>query len=572
MGAQTDGPPAGTPSLVWGLPLSEEPGLGPLTLPGFLREVTTRYPEREALVLRAARGVERWTYAELWERAIEVASALRACGVGRDTRVGVLMTNRPEWISAVFGTALAGGVAVALSTFSTPAELDHLLRASAVSVLLVERKVLTKDFVSVLFELESEIAKAAPGTLQSARFPFLRRLVALGESAPGETVETWDGFLARGRDQPRELVEATGAATNPCDAALIFFSSGTTSRPKGILNSHRGVAAQLWRFGRLYGFTPADHVRCWTANGFFWSGNFGMALGGAFSSGGSLVLQPTFVPGEALELMQAERVNFPFAWPHQWAQLESAPNWDQADLSSMRFADVNTAIARHPTVSTTWTEPGHAYGNTETFTISTCFPANTPHETHQNSSGPPLPGNTLKVVDPLTGAVVPRGERGEICVKGPTLMLGYLGTPLDETLDAEGFFRTGDGGYLDDAGLLFWEGRLTDIIKTGGANVSPREVDEVLAGCPGVKVGRTVGVPHETLGEIVVACVVRHEGATVDTGEIRGFLRDRLASYKVPRHVLVFDEDDIVLTGSAKIKIGDLRQLATQRLQSSGSG
>ena len=132
--------------------------------------------------------------------------------------------------------------------------------------------------------------------------------------------------------------------------------------------------------------------------------------------------------------------------------------------------------------------------------------------------GEPLPGNTLKIVDPLTGAIVPRGERGEIAVKGPTLMLGYIGIPLDETLDEEGFFRTGDGGYIDERGRLFWEGRLNDIIKTGGANVSPVEVDGVLADHPGVKVSQTVGVPHETLGEMVVACVVPQRGRDARRG------------------------------------------------------
>ncbi len=173
---------------------------------------------------------------------------------------------------------------------------------------------------------------------------------------------------------------------------------------------------------------------------------------------------------------------------------------------------------------------------------------------------------TLKIVDPLTGAVVPLGGPGEICVKGSTLMLGYIGTPLDETLDAEGFFRTGDGGRLDDEGRLFWEGRLTDIIKTGGANVSPREVDEALAGYPGVKVAQTVGVPHETLGEVVVACVVPQEDANLEAEAIRAFLRERLASYKVPRQVLFFRDDEITLTGSAKIKSGDLRQLAAKAM------
>jgi fatty-acyl-CoA synthase len=555
-------------SIVSGLPLSDEPGLGSLTLPGFLREVTQTYGPREALVWRTAGGVTRWTYAQLWERSIEVARALRASGLGKDSRVGVLMTNRPEWLAAVFGTSLAGGVAVTLSTFSTPAELDYLIRASAVSVLLFERNVLSKDFAAILGELEPAISESRPGTLESAKYPFLRRLALLGEPLPG--VEAWDEFLAHGRQEPREPVEATAAAVLPSDTAVLFFSSGSTSKPKGILSAHRGVCIQLWRFRRMYGFSPDDHVRGWTANGFFWSGNFTMVLGSTLASGGALVLQSTFDATEALELMQTERVNFPFAWPHQWAQLEGAPNWDQVDLSSVRFADFKTPIAHHPTVSGEWYEPGHAYGNTETFTITTGYPANTAPEVHAESFGMALPGVTLKITDPLTGGVVPRGEAGEISVKGPTLMLGYIGTPLDETLDAEGFFPTGDGGYLDDAGRLYWQGRLTDIIKTGGANVSPREVDETLISHSGVKVAQTVGVPHQTLGELVVSCIVPHDGVILDTEQLLAFLRQRLASYKVPRHVLFFRDDEVALTGNAKIKAGELRELAARRLAETG--
>jgi fatty-acyl-CoA synthase len=316
----------------------------------------------------------------------------------------------------------------------------------------------------------------------------------------------------------------------------------------------------------MYGFGPDDDVRCWTANGYFWSGNFGMALGATLAAGGSLVLQRTFDAVEALDLMQRERVSFPVAWPHQWAQLAAAPTWAAADLGSMRFADRKFEIGRHPTVRSTYAEPGHAYGNTETFTISTCYPANTPPEVAAGSSGVPLPGNTVKIVDPVTGAVVRRGEPGEICVKGPTLMLGYLGTPLDETLDAEGFFPTGDGGHLDAEGRLFWHGRLTDVIKTGGANVSPLEVDEALAACPGIKVARTVGVPHETLGEVVVACVVPADGVPPDAAAIRAFLQERLARYKVPREVVFCAEADFTLTGSAKVRSDELRELAARLL------
>ncbi|MGW0025949.1 class I adenylate-forming enzyme family protein [Rhodococcus sp. NPDC003383] len=553
-------------SIVSGPPLAEEPGLGTLTLPGFLREITTAYADREALVMHEAGAVTRWSYAELWERAIEVAKALRALGIGKDGRVGVLMTNRPEWLAATFGASLAGGVAVALSTFSAPAELDFLIETSGISVLLFERTVANRDLAEALVELEPEIGRSSPGDLRSARYPHLRYLATVGE-APDGAIESWDTFLTRGRDVPRRLVEATAAAVRPSDTAVLFFSSGTTSKPKGILSAHRGVSIQSWRFGRMYGFEPADDVRCWSANGFFWSGNFGMALGATLSKGGSLVLQSVFDAAEALDLMERERVNFPVAWPHQWAQLEAAPNWAETDLSAMRFVDNSTPIARHPSVSVDYREPGHAYGNTETFTISTAYPANTPDEVTAGSSGVPLPGVTVKVVEPLSGVPVPVGASGEICVKGPTLMLGYLGIPLSDTLDADGFFHTGDGGHLDDEGRLFWEGRLNDIIKTGGANVSPLEVDEALIGLPGVKVARTVGVPHETLGEVVVACIVPHADANLEAKKIRSHLREQLASYKVPRHVLFFDEDEISLTGSAKIKTDEVRKLAVARLQ-----
>jgi fatty-acyl-CoA synthase len=568
MVAETSSHVAQRLSVVYGPPLSDEPGLGALTLPGFLREVTQSYGEREALVWRTADGVTRWTYSQLWERAIEVARALRACGLGKDGRVGVLMTNRPEWLAAVFGTALAGGVAVTLSTFSTPPELDYLIRASAVAVLLFERRVVSKDFAAILTELEPAIGTSQPDGLESAKYPFLRRLAQVGEPAPG--IAAWDEFLASGHGESRELIEATAAAVLPSDAALLFFSSGSTSKPKGVLSAHRGVCIQLWRFRRMYGFSPDDYVRGWTANGFFWSGNFTMVLGSTLASGGSLVLQSTFDAAEALELMQAERVSFPFAWPHQWAQLEGAPNWDRVDLSSVKFADFKTPIAHHPTVSGEWHEPGHAYGNTETFTLITGYPANTPPEVHADSFGVALSGVTLKITDPLTGGVVPRGVAGEISVKGPTMMLGYIGTPLDETLDAEGFFPTGDGGYLDDAGRLYWQGRLTDIIKTGGANVSPREVDETLIAHSGVRVAQTVGVPHPTLGEVVVSCVVPHDDVILDTEELLGFLRQRLASYKVPRQVLFFSGEEVALTGNAKIKVGELRELAAARLSERG--
>ena len=236
-------------------------------------------------------------------------------------------------------------------------------------------------------------------------------------------------------------------------------------------------------------------------------------------------------------------------------------------MSSVCYVDPSKPASHHPSFSgPVWTEP-RCYGNTETFTISSGFPANTPSAMVAESCGEPLPGNTIKIVDPDTGKAIPRGQQGEIAVKGPTLMMGYVGVPLAETLDEEGFFRTGDSGRIDEKGRVHFAGRLSDIIKTGGANVAPAEVDAVLCEYPGVKIAKTVGIAHDTLGEMVVACIVPRENIELDENSIREFLKGRIASYKVPRRVYFVLEDEIAQTGSAKIKATALRELVANRLK-----
>lgn len=561
--------PSLPPSVIHGPPLDEEEGLGDLTLSGWFRTICEQGGPREALVHYEggfAKGDRvSWSYDELWARANEVARALIASGVGNGTRVGILMTNRPEFLAATFGTALAGGIATTISTFSTPAELDHLLAVSHVSVLLLERWVVKKDFAQIIADLDPAIAHGTKGAIASVRFPFLTHVVAIGGGADG--IEAWDEFVARGDNVDQARVDARAARNMPSHPAVLFFSSGSTAMPKGILSAHRGVTLQLWRWAKWYQAKPHD-LRMWSANGFFWSGNFSMALGGSLTSGGSLVLQASFNAEEALQLMEAEKVTFLNAWPHQWEQILAAPNWASTNLSSLSYIDYKSPIAQHPTVNSTWREPFAAFGNTETFTLFTAYPANTPDEVTAGSVGVPCHGVTVKIINPLTGDVMPQGERGEICVKGPTLMLGYIDTPLTDTLDAEGFLRTGDGGHVDAEGRLFWHGRLNDIIKTGGANVSPVEVDTLLRTMPEVKISQTIGVPHDTLGQLVVSCIVPHDGAALTEDKVKAFAKEKLASFKVPREVLFFAEDELATTGTNKIKTADLRDLATKRLGS----
>lgn len=579
MGAVSNSADSKPLSLVHAMPLSEEQGIGALSLPGYLREVTQRYADNEAVVMHKSaisdngENVERWSYRDLWNRSVDVAKALIASGVTRGTRVGILMTNRPEYLSALFGTAMAGGVSVVLSTFSTPAELDHLLSVSGVSILLFEDRVLKKDFVAILAELEPNIRDAAAAKITSVKFPYLTRLIYLeGVTAQGEpeldpgrvdSLETWDAFLLQGKTISNDVVEARAALVQPTDDGALFFSSGTTNLPKGILHAQRSFTIQFWRWPRLWGVKRP--VRAWTGNGFFWSGPVVIILGNALSTGGAIIMQPLFDADEALKLIEAERITLMNGRPHQWARMQSSPNWDNADLSSLREFTKGEILMQHPTVKTDWEMP-NAFGTTETMAILSSFVTGDPANKNPRIFGQVLPGNIIKVVDPHTGELVPMGERGEVCIKGPTLMKGYLGKAPEEIFDDEGFYHTGDGGYIDEVGHLFWEGRLNDIIKTGGANVSPTEIDTAIAAYPGVRRTQTVGVPHDTLSEMVVACVVPIDGEKIEASELIAYLKERLASYKVPREVLVFSEQEYPLTGNEKVKAGDLRKLACQRL------
>ena len=283
-------------------------------------------------------GVTRWTYAELWERAVEVARALRACGLGKDGRVGVLMTNRPEWVAAVFGTSLAGGVAVTLSTFSTPSELEHMLQVSGVSVLLFERTVLKKDFAAVLTELEPEIGNGRA------------RRAAIGEvpvpAPPGHgrrrprraaAIETWDDFLARGQRRAARTGrgDGRGGAPERRGRAVLLVgldeqAEGHPERPSRRLHPAVALPAHV----RV---RPGGRRALLDGQRLLLVGQFRHGAGRPSPAAAPRAATDVRRRSEALELMEAERVNFPFAWPHQWAQLEGAPNWDTWILSSMRL-------------------------------------------------------------------------------------------------------------------------------------------------------------------------------------------------------------------------------------------
>lgn len=532
-----------------GPPVERTAGIGALTLGGFLDEVAARHGPREAVTFDdplLAGTTVRWTYARLRTEARRIGGALVAAGVAPGEAVGVLMGNRPEAVAGIFGAALAGAVAVPMSTFAPPPELAHMLSLADVVLVLTQDRLLDRRFGDDLAALAPEL-------------PALRRTAVLG-------TRSWDELLEGGAGVGADELDARHAGASPDDPALVIFSSGTTSAPKGMLHRHRAVALQLWVQAQIFG--RDERTRLWTSLPLFWSAGLTSAVGATLAAGGGWVAQETFEPSEALALLSGARVTEPYCLPHQTGALEEQPAWARTDLSAMTKVYGKSAFARHPTVrgDTRWRMPV-GYGLSETCAFVAAHWWDAPRERSKASMGRLLPGVRLRVVDPDTGRPLGPGKEGELAVAGPTLMVRYLGRSAAECFDADGFFHTGDTGRVDKAGELHFSGRRTEMIKTGGANVSPAELEVQLRACPPVKLSRIVGVPDARLDEVPVACIVLKDGATATADEIRAFLRQRVAAYKVPKHVLFFAEGEIPMTTSdTKVRDDALSALVRRRL------
>ncbi len=496
------------------------------TLGHFFNACCDAYSDRTAFRFEG----RSFSYREVSALAHRLAGGLAAAGVKKGAHVALLMGNRPEWVISAFAISLVGGVLVPMSTFATASERDHMLAHSDATMILYQPKIANRDLVAELRDC------ALPS-------------YCLGSS--------WDALIASGGECPEVPV-------SPDDDALILYTSGTTAEPKGIVHRHHTPVHQCLHFANYLGLTTED--RMWTVQPFFWAAGIAVSLGGTLASGGTMLLQEIFDAERSLDLIEAERATVIRSWPHQDKAMAEHPSAKGRDLSSVKKLNFSSPLA--PMVGLSRDEWGTqgGYGLSETFTVVSDLPASAPAELRRTTSGKPLPGMDVRIVDPQTGVSVESGKVGEIIVKGVTLMRGYYKVPCEQCFDRDGFFHTQDSGFLDDNGYLHWTGRMSNLIKTGGANVSPLEIEKLMIGFPGVRIAAAVGVPDAALGEMVVLCVVLNAGAQVDAEKVRAFLRERLASYKVPRHVLAFGLDEVEFTGTDKLRIDHLRQKASRSL------
>jgi acyl-CoA synthetase (AMP-forming)/AMP-acid ligase II len=496
-----------------------------LTIPAAVARAASEFGDAAALVDPLA-GPARVSYRELGERVTAVTGALIEAGVEPGDRVALWAPNGCEWVLIALGALGAGAALVPVSTrFTGPEALDVIARSGAGALFVAG------DFLGV----------DRLGALRAAAAAEGGGLDALGLVV--RVPEEWGAFEARAEARKDMLAPARrralassarrrGGAVRPGDVSDIMFTSGTTGRSKGAMTSHErslGVAMAWAECARL---TPAD--RYLVVNPFFHTFGYKAGLLACLVSGATLVPQAVFDAGEAMRLIEAERITVLPGPPTLYTSILDHPERAARDLSSLRLAvtgaaDVPVALIERMRRELSFETVLTAYGLTEAVVATMCRPGDAA-ETVARTSGRSAAGFEVRI-----------GERDEILLRGPNLMLGYLDDPQG-AVDDDGWLHTGDAGRLDAAGYLTITGRLKDMYICGGFNVYPAEVEQVLARLDGVAESAVIGVADPRLGEVGQAFIVRRPGHVLDAADVLAFCRERLAGYKVPRRVEFRDE------------------------------
>jgi len=530
------------------------------TLGDLLDEMAAVRPHAQALAFRH----EQVSYAALQARVDEFARALLAVGVTRGDRVAILLPNRPEWVVAALAIAKIGGIVAAISTFSTARELGWTLEHSEAVALITVSAFRRRAYLDALHDLCPELAGSAPGALRSERLPRLRTVVSMDGRRVDGAFQPED-FLALGTGVGTAALRESQRSVNPDDVCYILYTSGSTAMPKGVTLAHGGVIENGFNIGERQHLTPAD--RLWLAVPLFWSFGSANALPAILTHGGCAVLQESFEPGEALELLERERCSVYYGMANMARAMLEHPDRSRRRLDSMR---TGLTIGLAEDIEMTMEAVGarelcNVYGSTETYGNCAVTDAHDPLAWRLHTQGLPLPGMDIRVADPESGRPLQAGEVGELCVAGHVTP-GYFRAPeLDAAaFDREGYFHTGDLGLVGDDGRVRFRGRLKEMIKTGGINVAPLEVEGVLLQHPDVKQAYVIGVPDRDKDEVVAAVLELREAATSDAGAIIAFCRERLASYKVPTRLDFRKAEEFPRTPTGKIHKPGLReQLAT---------
>jgi fatty-acyl-CoA synthase len=545
--------------------ISDAPLLGE-TIGHSLDAAVRRWGSREALV-SPSHGV-RWTWQELAERVDALAAGFLALGLEPGARIGIWSLNRPEWTLTQFAAAKAGLILVTINPAYRLSELEFALAKVGCAAIVTAIAFKTSNYMEMLNTLMPELATAQPGNLRAARLPQLRSVIQIGGPAAPGTI-AFEEVTRMGGERHRKALAGLGKTLQFDDAVNIQFTSGTTGSPKGVTLTHHNILNNGYFTGRAMRLTEQDRI-CIPVPLYHC---FGMVMGNLASvTLGCAMVYPGegFDPLATLKTIEQERCTTLYGVPTMFIAELDHPEFARFDLKSLRTGIMAGApcpieVMKRVNSEMNMGEVTIAYGMTETSPVSFQSATDDPLERRVSTVGRIHPHVEVKVVD-LEGRVVPRGERGELCTRGYSVMLGYWdeAARTADVLDAKGWMHTGDLATIDAEGYCNIVGRIKDMVIRGGENLYPREIEEFLYRHPKIQDVQIFGVADDRYGEELCAWVRVRSGETLTAEEIRAFCQGQIAHNKIPRYVEFVDEFPMTVTG--KIQKFMMRDQVESRL------
>jgi fatty-acyl-CoA synthase len=548
-----------------------------LTIGDLLDRRADELPLQEAVVYSCSpefAGTQevRWTYQQYRERANQVASGLMALGLNKGDHIAVWATNLPEWALLEMAAAKTGLVLVTVNPTYRAQELEYVLKQGEVCALFLMAQVRDHDCLATLRSLVTPGMRN--GEVSSERLPLLRSVCLLGTPPDGLLAqEGWrptlfQEMIAAGTQISADALHERQAQVQPQDPAQIQYTSGTTGFPKGAILRHRSILNNAMIVARQWGLGPAD--RYCNFMPFFHTAGCVIGLLGPLAAGAVVHPLLTFHPLTALQIISRERCTTLLAVPTMLLAIMQHPDFEQYDLSSLsRVGTGGTSVPVSLIEQVTarmGTDVCNFFGQTEASPFITKTLPDDPFELKATTVGRPLPHSEVKLINPQTGAVVPLGERGELCCRGYQVMAGYyqMEDATNAAIDDEGWLHTGDMATMNAQGYITIVGRLKEMVIRGGENIFPREVEEFLMRHPKVAEVYIVGVPDAFFGEELLAVVRLKEGEAATEQELRAFCQGQISHQKIPRYFQFVDA--YPLTASGKVQKFVLREQAIQSL------
>lgn len=530
-------------------------------------EIVEKYPDNDAIV-SIHQGI-RYTYRELQKEVNRAAKGFLSLGIKKGDRVAIWTTNIAEWIINQVATAKIGALQVNINPAYRTHELEYVLQQSQSQTLILIDSFKTSDYIKMFEEVCPEAKDSKPGKITSENLPYLKNVI-LARGEKRGYMYTWDEVLRMGDEIPDTVLCAVQCTLDFDDPVNIQYTSGTTGFPKGVVLTHHNVLNNGFFIGEYMKFTEKDKL-CIPVPFYHC---FGMVLSNlACLTHGSTMVLPAehFDPVSTLTAVEKERCTALHGVPTMFiAELEH-PLFQKFDLSTLRtgiMAGSPCPIDKMRKVSTLMNmkEIVIVYGQTETAPGVTMSSADDTLERRVTTVGRPMPHTEIKIVDPRTGNIVPRGVAGEICARGYSLMRGYYNNPeaTRQVIDEQGWIHTGDLGILDEDDYVRITGRIKDMVIRGGENIYPREVEEFLYTHPDISDAQVIGVPDAKYGEELCVWVRLKNGTKLTENDIKEYCRGKIAHYKIPRYVKFVDEFPMTVTG--KIQKYKMREISIKEL------